>query len=112
MVGKKNNLLLTFMKKRKVKIIPTIIASLFMIVIIAIVVVVMMYFNGIKAVSKKSVEVTFVVNENETFSTLVDDLKKSDLIKSELFYKVYIKLNKPDINPSSMQVKYLIDIKK
>lgn len=93
---KKNNLLLTFMKKRKVKIIPTIIASLFMIVIIAIIVVVMMYFNGIKAVSKKSVEVTFVVNENETFSTLADDLKKSDLIKSELFYKIYVKLNKPN----------------
>ena len=81
--------------KRRIKIIPTIIATLFFLAIIAVVVVVMMYFNGINSVSKNSVEVSFTVNENETFSTLADDLKKSDLIKSELFYKVYIKLNKP-----------------
>ena len=83
------------MKKRKIKKIPIIITSFLLLIIIGCIVVVSMYFNGIKSVSKKSVEVTFTVNENETYSTLADDLKKSDLIKSELWYKIYIKLNKP-----------------
>lgn len=83
------------MKRRKVKKLPTIIASILLLINICIVVVVVMYFNGTSSVSKKSVEVSFTVNENETFSTLADDLKKSDLIKSELFYKIYVKLNRP-----------------
>ena len=83
------------MKKRKIKKLPVIIASFFLLCIIAVIVVVIMYFDGIKSVSKKSVEVTFTVNEKETFTTLADDLKKNGLIKSELWYKVYVKLNKP-----------------
>lgn len=81
--------------KRRVKKLPIIISAFFLIIIIAVITVVMMYFNGIKSVSKDSVEVLFTVNENETFSTLADDLKKNDLIKSELYYKIYVKLNKP-----------------
>ena len=53
------------------------------------------YFYEISAVSSKSKEVTFTVNENETYSTLADDLKKAKLIKSEFFYKLYIKINRP-----------------
>ena len=83
------------MKKRRIKKLPLIIATFLLIVNISIIVVVSMYFNGIKSVSKKSVEVTFTVNENETYSTLADDLKKAGLIKDELWYKVYIKINKP-----------------
>ena len=101
------------MKKRKVKIIPTIIASIFFLAIVAAVVVVVMYFNGIKSVSKKSVEVVFTVNENETFSTLSDDLKKSDLIKSELFYKIYVKLNKPTgLQQGTYKLNKNMDVKK
>lgn len=83
------------MKKRRIKKIPLIISIILLLFIISVIVVVSMYFNGIKSVSKKSVEVTFTVNENETYSTLADDLKQSDLIKSELWYKVYVKINKP-----------------
>lgn len=101
------------MKRRKVKIIPTIIATLFLLTIIAVVVVVMMYFNGIKSVSKKSVEVKFIVNENETFSTLADDLKKSDLIRSELFYKIYVKFNKPTgLQKGTYKLNKNMDVKK
>lgn len=84
------------MKRRKLKKTPLVITILFLIFIISIIVVLIMYFTNISSVSNKSTEVTFTVNENESFITLSDDLKKNDLIKSELFYKIYIKLNKPN----------------
>ncbi|MEG0022140.1 MAG: endolytic transglycosylase MltG [Bacilli bacterium] len=53
------------------------------------------YKNNIAAVSKNNEKVEFEVMENQTFSTLGNSLYKSNLIKSELFYKIYIKLNNP-----------------
>lgn len=82
------------MKKRKVKIIPCLIAFLILCLIIVIVLI-SIYFINIGSVSNKSKKITFVVEENETFLTLSDNLKESNLIKSEFFYKLYVKLNKP-----------------
>lgn len=58
-------------------------------------IVVLIYKTNIKAVSKESKEVKFEVKENQTYSTLGSELAKEGLIKSEFFYKIYIKFNKP-----------------
>lgn len=54
------------------------------------------YINGTSAVSDKSVEVNLEIKENQTYSTLGSILYKNELIKSELIYKIYIKLNTPN----------------
>lgn len=51
------------------------------------------------AVSKDDSVKKFVVEQNATYSTLGIKLKENNLIKSEFFYKVYIKLN----NPTNLQ---------
>lgn len=84
------------MKKRKIKLIPCIILGFIIILILVILGSILIYKINISSVSKKSEEVTFTVNENETFLTLSDDLKQNNLIKSEFFYKIYIKLNNPN----------------
>jgi len=58
------------------------------------------------AVSKNSKEVTIVVLENNTYLTISSILKENNLIKSELFYKIYVKLN----NPNGLEVgKYTLN---
>lgn len=44
---------------------------------------------------KDNETVNIYVNEGDTYSTISKTLKDNDLIKSELAYKIYIKLNKP-----------------
>lgn len=83
------------MKKRKLKLIPCIILSLIIFIIIVILGSIILYNFNLQSTSNKSEEITFEVKENETFLTLSDDLKNNNLIKSEFFYKIYIKLNKP-----------------
>ena len=83
------------MKKRKLKIIPFLFLIFIILIIIVILGSIFIYNENLKSVSKNSEEVTFEVKENETFITLSDDLKNNNLIKSEFFYKVYIKLNNP-----------------
>lgn len=51
------------------------------------------YFYMISSISSKSEEVSFYVEEGQTYSTIVDNLKKKDLIRSKLCYKIYLKLN-------------------
>lgn len=70
-------------------------AILFIFVVIFSVVGVCLYTSNIKAVSKESKEVEFEVKENQTYSTLGSELEKQGLIKSNFFYKIYIKLNSP-----------------
>lgn len=48
------------------------------------------------AVSKESKEVEFVVEENATYYSLGASLEEAGLIKSNFWYKVYIKLNSPN----------------
>lgn len=54
------------------------------------------YKNGIGAPSNTSQEVEFEVMENQTYSTLGKYLYNNGLIKSELFYKIYIKSHNPN----------------
>lgn len=83
------------MKKRKIKIIPCIITILILLILLSFIGGYFIYKYSIGSVSKKSIEVTFTVNENESFNSISDDLKKAGLIRSELVYKIYIKLNPP-----------------
>jgi len=51
------------------------------------------YYSG--PVSKESKEVIFTVPENAYWNTIAGSLKKSKLIKNELFFKIYVKLMNP-----------------
>lgn len=75
--------------------------------IIAVLIVGLVDFKiNISPVSKESVKVEFEVKENATYSTLGKSLYDSNLIKSQFWYKVYIKL----IKPSKLEVgKYSLD---
>lgn len=53
------------------------------------------YKYNLSAVSKKSNKIEFEVTENQTFSSIAKNLKEKNLIKSEFFYKLYVKLMKP-----------------
>ena len=72
---------------------------LLVVLVVSSIVVLLIYKTNIKAVSKESKEVKFEVKENQTYSTLGSELEKQGLIKSEFFYKIYIKLN----NPTTLQ---------
>ena len=66
------------------------------IVLITIVIVVccLTYNYETSPVDKKSDElISFEVTENQTLSTLGSSLKEANLIHSEMFYKIYIKLH-------------------
>ena len=52
------------------------------------------YFYLIKG-GKDNETVNIYVNEGDTYSTISKMLKDNELIKSELAYKIYIKLNNP-----------------
>jgi len=73
----------------------------FIIVILVIVIVTVCgaYRYAISPVSKESKEIVFVVPENSTYLTIATKLKESGLIRSEIFYKVYIKI----FNPNNLQ---------
>ena len=67
-------------------------------------------------VSNKNQVITYEVKEGSTFNSLSSSLKSKNLIKSELFYKIYIKIHKPnnlqagfyELN-SNMNVKSLVN---
>ena len=54
------------------------------------------YFYLLTPTSKTDEEVSFYVDESEAYSTLGDNLKEKGLIRSELAYKIYVKLNHID----------------
>ena len=68
---------------------------IFVIVILAIIIVVgcISYNFGISPVSKESQEVIFEVKENSTYLSIAPILKENNLIRSETFYKIYVKIN-------------------
>lgn len=47
-------------------------------------------------VSSNNEVVIFEVKSGSTYSSIVEDLKEKNLIKSKIFYKIYIKINHPD----------------
>lgn len=72
-----------------------IVGVLFAIIIIVILVCYFVYTNGLKAISTKDEPVEFIVESGSTYYSLSNKLYESGLIKSELSYKIYIKLNSP-----------------
>lgn len=80
------------MKKRRLKKqVYYILALLFVFLVLIII-----YFIGTGRVSGNSDIKEFTVEEGDTYSTIAEDLKENDLIKSVFFYKLYIKLHKPN----------------
>ena len=64
--------------------------------LVAIIVVGLIDFNvNISSVSKESVSVEFTAEENSTYYTLGSLLYSEGLIRSEFWYKVYVKLTSP-----------------
>ena len=53
------------------------------------------YKVGTGRVSKNSEKKEFIVESGSSYLTIATNLKEKDLIKSELFYKIFIKLNNP-----------------
>ena len=75
------------------------------------------YNYNTSAVSEDDSVKTFTVEENETFLTLATSLKEQNLIRSELFYKIYVKLNNvTDLKAGlyelneTMSVKEIVDL--
>lgn len=63
-----------------------------------LIIVLMIYFGYkfmISSPSKNGKEIDFYVEEGSTYSTIAKELKDNNLIKNELAYKIYLKLNKP-----------------
>lgn len=52
------------------------------------------YNINLKAVSKDSTEVEFMVDSGSTYYSVISKLKKQGLIRNELCFKLYIKFNK------------------
>ena len=81
--------------KKKVFSFKKLIVFLCVFVLLGIGGVVLTYNILIGAPSKESETVNIYVSEGESYSTIAGMLKKNGLIKNELAYKVYIKLNQP-----------------
>lgn len=53
------------------------------------------YNYNISSVSKDDSIKKFEVKQNSTYISIASELKENNLIKSEFFYKLYVKINKP-----------------
>ncbi len=51
------------------------------------------YMNQLKAVGTSKEEIEFVVEQSETYISIASKLKEKNLIRSELAYKIYLKLH-------------------
>jgi len=87
------------------------------IAVIGCIVFVVSYNKGIGKVSSNDEVKNFTVESGETFLTIADDLKKGNLINSEFYYKLYIKIHKPNNLTAgiyelseSMDVEKIVDI--
>ena len=77
--------------KKKVAIIISIILSVIALLILTCCI---FYNINLKAVSKESEKVDFMVDSGSTYYSIVSKLKEQNLIKNELCFKLYIKFNK------------------
>lgn len=84
------------MKKRKLKTIPKIIICL----ILVLFGIFLVYKLETGPVNKKAGTINFTVEQGDTYSTIAHTLKENKLIKSELFYRIYLKFH----NPKKLQV--------
>lgn len=63
------------------------------VIVVFILLVIVFYNLGLKAVGSDSSEVEFVIEEGSTYYSVIQKLKEENLIKNELCFKIYIKLN-------------------
>lgn len=95
----------------------TIYKVLIVMLVVSIVTVCVSYRIGISPVTKEDIPVTIEVTENSTYLSLASLLKENGLIRSQSFYKIYIKIFKPNhlqagtytLN-KNMGVKKIIDL--
>ena len=74
--------------------------------------VLVIYSYQLKSVNKDSKEVEFVVEKGETLITIADKLKKANLIRSVLAYKIYLKLNNvPSLQAGKYDLNSNMDVK-
>jgi UPF0755 protein len=92
--------------------------KIFVLALTAVILITGIFYNSLlSSVSKKDVPVSFEVVKGQTFSTIASSLKESDLIKSEIVFKVYVRLfakeslkaGKYTLN-KNMDVKQLVSI--
>lgn len=93
-------------------------AFLLIIIVATILAIVVLYNYYTSPINKESTDVIrFEVVESDRFLNLGDRLKDEGLIRNELFYKIYIKMNKPNnlqvgiySLQKSMSLKEIVDI--
>lgn len=86
-----------FSMKKFFKAIAIIIATIFCVCIIVVVGALIHLKSSLSAVDSKSKEnITFTVNEGDTYYSIAPRLKESKLIKDVNSYRLYIKLNRPN----------------
>ena len=78
-----------------------IIIILISVILVCVIAIFCTYNFMIKAPSKKSEEVIFNVAQGSSYSTIASSLKEKGLIKNDIVYKIYLKLN-----PVSEQLEY------
>lgn len=99
----KSNILFSFMKK-----ILVVILSIIALTILGCCI---FYNLNLKAVSSSSNEVEFMVDSGSTYYDVISKLKKEDLIRNELCFKLYIKFNKVnDIQAGTYKLNKNMDV--
>lgn len=80
--------------------------------VVVIVVSFSVYSYSIGPVSKSEDKKEFIVSEKETYLTLSTKLKENNLIKSEIFYKIYVKLHDiPELQAGKYQLSESMGVK-
>lgn len=100
-------------KRHKTRNTLTIVLVLLLIILISLF---LIYQNNLKAVSKEDQDVSFTIEQGDTYMSIAPVLKEAGLIKSELFYKIYVKFHDPgELNigiytlNTNMSVKEIVD---
>ena len=86
-------------------------------IVLTFIIFLLLYMFNIGKVSENETLKEFVISDGDTYYSISQRLKAENLIKSEFFYKIYIKLNKPESLKSgkyelsqNMNVKEIIEI--
>lgn len=98
--------------KRKLKKGPKLIIRIIIPILLFIIIFFIMYMNGISKVSNNESIMSFEVPQGSTYITLAESLKTKNLIKSEFFYKLYIKThNLKDLQAGTYKLSENMDVK-
>ena len=82
--------------KRKLNKKGIVVVSLFLFFIFLVLITLIVYFCKLKPVSKNNSIVEFRIENGDTYSSISKKLEDSNLIRSDLAYKIYIKIHKPN----------------